>query len=295
MTPDFDFTRYVETKKTPSSKRTAHGGFGEYAYSGDVRVLRSLAYMRPVRLAVEASVRAFKAFSRSDMLGSAVRVGPRQFPRLYEIVAACTRELHIAAPTTYVGQNFASLNAATYGTETDSFVLINSLTVDRLSDTQLKFVIGHECGHIQNSHVTYGTALHFLTHASGAFVRWIVTPASLALKGWSRRAEITCDRAGLLCCRDLDEASRTLIMLAGGAQNLVDEVDVDAYLRQLDDLKKGMGRVQEYFHTHPYLPKRLKALQLFAESEYYRRHIGLTGGRPLAEIDREVDAIISVI
>jgi Zn-dependent protease with chaperone function len=194
-----------------------------------------------------------------------------------------------------VGQNFASLNAATYGVESDSFILIHSATVDRLNDAQLRFVIGHECGHIQNSHVTYGTALHFLTHASAGFVRWIVTPASVALKAWSRRAEITCDRAGLLVCRDLNEATRTLIMLAGGAQSLVEEVNVEAYLAQLEDLGKGLGRVSEYFHSHPYLPKRLRALQLFAESEYYRRHIGLSGGRPLAEVDREVDAIISVL
>lgn len=295
MNQPFDFQHYVATQKDPHAKRSAVGGFGEYAFSGDVRVLRSLAYARPVRLAVEASVRAFKAFSRADLLGSSVRVGPRQFPRLHDIVADCTHVLHIPMPTTYVGQNFASLNAATFGTESDSFILVNSATVDRLNDAQLKFVLGHECGHIQNSHVTYSTALHFLTNASAVFVRWIVTPASIALKGWSRRAEITCDRAGLLCCGNLEEATRTMIMLAGGAQSLVEEVDVEAYLRQLDDLGKGLGRVSEYFHSHPYLPKRVRALQLFAESEYYRRHIGLEGGRPLAEIDREVEALVSVL
>jgi Zn-dependent protease with chaperone function len=295
MQPSFDFQHYVDTRKTPGSRRTAQGGFGEYIFTGDYRVLRSLSYAQPVRLACEASVRAFKTWRKADILGSAVRVGPRQFPRLHDIVTECAQELHIPVPTTYVTQNFGSINAGTFGTETDSFIVINSATVDRLTDDELRFVIGHECGHIQNSHVTYHTALNFLTHVSSIFVRWIVTPARIALMGWSRRGEITCDRAGLICCRDLKVATTTMVKLAGGSQALVDKIDVDTYLNQLDELRDGIGRFSEYFQSHPYLPKRLKALQIFAESEYYRRMINESGGRTMVDVDREVEAIVSVL
>lgn len=292
---DFDFQRYIEIKKNPSARRTSQGGFGEYAFSGDVRVLKTLSYARPVRLAVEASVRAFKAWSRSDLLGSSVRVGPRQFPRLHAIVADCSQKLHIPMPTIYVTQNFGSINAGTYGTESDSFILVHSATVDRLSDEELRFVIGHECGHIQNSHVTYGTALHFLTHMSGAFLKGIVTPATIALKSWSRRAEITCDRAGLLCVGDPDVAITTMVKLAAGSQAMVDQIDVETYLSQLDDLRTGMGRVSEYFLSHPYLPKRVRALQLFAASDYFHQMVGKPGGTPMTEVDRAVEQIVSVL
>lgn len=290
----FDFQHYVDVKKNPNSKRDARG-FGEYAYSGDVRVLNSLSYVKPVRLASEASVRAFKAWYRSDILGRAIKVSGRQFPHLNSLVRECADELSIAAPTVYITQDFSSINAGTFGTESDSFILVNSATVDRLSDAELKFVIGHECGHIQNSHVTYSTALHFLTYMAGNFVRWIITPARVALMGWSRRAEITCDRAGLVCAKDPDAAINALVKLAVGSQALVDQVDLDDYLGQIDDIKKGFGRVSEYFLSHPYLPKRVKALQLFAESEYYQHHVGNRGGTPLVEVDRQVDEIVSVL
>ena len=290
----FDFQRYVEVKKNPNAKRNDRG-FGEYAYSGDVRVLNSLSYVKPVRIAAEASVRVFKSWFQSDILGRSVKVSARQFPHLYGIVRECAEELSIAIPTVYVTQDFSQINAGTLGTETDSFVLINSATIDRLDETELRFVIGHECGHIQNSHVTYNTALHFVTEMAGVFVRWVITPARVALMGWSRRAEVTCDRAGLVCCRDSEVATKTLVKLAVGSQSLVEQVDLDDYLAQIDQIKEGVGRVSEYFLSHPYLPKRVKALRLFAESSYYQHHIGNEGGVALSEIDRQVDVSISVL
>lgn len=294
MNHRFDFARYVELRKDPGSQSHAFAGFGAYAYSGDVRVLRTLRHARPVRLAAEATVRAFKAWSKSDLLGQSVRVSARQYPRIHEIVRHCASTLEIPVPTVYIRQNFASINAGTFGTEDDSFILINSATVDRLTEEELMFVIGHECGHIQNQHVTYGTVLHFLTHLGAVFVRWIVGPARLALNGWSRRAEITCDRAGLVCCNSLDVATSTMVKLAVGSQSLTEGIDIEAYLQQDEELRQGLGRVSELLLSHPYLPKRVRALRLFAESDYFRRRIGQSGGRTLAEIDTEVDAVVSV-
>lgn len=291
----FDFARYVELRKDPGSQGKAFAGFGAYAYSGDIRVLRTIRHAAPVRLAAEATVRAFKALGRSDLLGQSVKVSARQYPRIHEIVRHCANVLEIPVPTVYIRQNFASINAGTFGTETDSFILINSATVDRLSEDELKFVIGHECGHIQNQHVTYGTALHFLTSFGAIFVRWLVGPARLALNGWSRRAEITCDRAGMICCNDLDVAVKTMVKLAVGSQSLTDDIDIEAYLQQDEELRQGIGRLSELGQSHPYLPKRVRALRIFADSDYFRRRVGLAGGKSLAEVDKEVDEVIRVI
>lgn len=290
----FDFQRYVDVRKSPGKKRTARG-FGVYAYAGDVRVLNTLSYAKPVRIAVEAAVRAFKAWYRSDLLGSAVKVSPRQFPHIHALVAECAEELGIPAPTTYIAQNLAAINAATYGTETDAFILINSATVDRLSEDELKYVIGHECGHIQNSHVAYKTALNFATNMAGQLLSVIALPARLALNSWSRRAELTCDRAGLMCCKDIDIATKTMVRLAHGSQKLADQVDLDDYLAQMEELKKGAGRIREWWQSHPHLVKRVRALQLFAESDLYHRHTNRDGGTPLVEIDRQVDELIKVL
>ncbi len=95
--------------------------------------------------------------------------------------------------------------------------MLNGVLVDHLSTEELRFVIGHECGHIQNNHVVYLTALYYLMYSANLFVRWIVTPAVLALQSWTRRAEVTCDRAGLICSGDVDVALAALTKLRARA------------------------------------------------------------------------------
>jgi hypothetical protein len=48
----------------------------------------------------------------------------------------------------------------------------------------------------------------------------------------------------------------------------------------------------EAFQSHPYLPKRIKALQVFAQSEIYRGALGQTGGLAMNEVDDKTSAII---
>ncbi len=291
----FDFLEYINRRKAPESGREEKTGFGEYAFAGDLRVLRRLDRARPVRIVVEATVRFWKAVQKSDLLGSSVRVSRRQFPELHDLVVECARELDIALPKVYISQNLASLNAGTYGTDDEAFIVLNSALVDRFNDQELKFVIGHECGHIQNNHVVYHTAARFLAQGVISFVKWAAVPARVALNGWSRRGEITCDRAGLVCCRDEAAALGAIMKLALGSSKLSDDIDLEEYMAQLDDLDEGVGRFQEYMSSHPYLPKRVKALKMFAESAYYRNLLGEKGGEPLDEVDRAVEKVIQVM
>ncbi len=257
-----------------------------------------MAYARPVTLAIEATVRLWQNVARAELLGSAVKVTGQQFPRLHAVAARCATTLHIPLPALYVSPAIGELNAHTLGTEEDAYIVVNGALVDHLTDDELAFVIGHECGHIHNSHVVFATALHYLTAAAAFYVRWIVQPAILALKAWARRAEITCDRAGLLCVKDLNVATSALVKNALGSQRLYKELDVGEYLKQLDEAKRGIGRLGEFFRSHPYLPKRIEALRIFADSAYYRRHS--TGkfaeeGLSPAECDAKVAQVLSVL
>jgi Zn-dependent protease with chaperone function len=244
---------------------------------------------------VAAAVRFFKAFGKNELLGHAVKVGPNQFPRVHNLAVQCAQALGIATPTLYI-VNSPTLNAATYGTNDDSFILVHSALVDHFSDEELLSVIGHECGHIHNSHVVYLTAMHFLTHMLSAFLQWFVAPAKLALSGWSRRAEITCDRAGLLCCRSLETSTRALTKLALGSTKLYAELNLDAFLDQYEEGKEGIGKYTELFANHPWLPKRVMALRAFAESELYTKHIGNpSGGLSMEQVDEKVHGIIKIV
>jgi Zn-dependent protease with chaperone function len=301
---DLSFARYVAARKGEVAARSRDGA--AYAYGGDVKVRAALDRIRPVTLAVEATVRLWQSVEKSRMLGTAVKVTGKQFPRIAKLAERCADTLRIPVPTVYVSPNIGALNAHTFGTADDPYVVINAALIDHLSEPELLDVIGHECGHIQNNHVVYMTTLHFLRHAANMFLRWSVKPAVLALNSWARRAEITCDRAGVICTQSLDVSITCLVKLALGSRKLYSDVNVDEYLAQLDEVNRGVGRLDELNRSHPYLPKRVAALRLFAETAYFRSLTGsarASNGTPEAlptgtskdECDAKVADLIAVL
>ena len=294
---DFDFTRYIALRRGAAEKRSRDGA--AYAYTGEYRVRRALQAAKPVTLAIEATVRLWKSIERAKLLGTAVKVTDQQFPRIYQMTARCAEILQIPQPSVYVGAGGGALNAHTLGTDEDAYIVLNAEIIDHLSDPELMAVLGHECGHIHNNHVVYATALHYLSVSASFYVKWIVQPAILALRAWSRRAEITCDRAALLCTKDLEVTTGALVKLSLGSQKLYKDLKIDEYLKQLDEGRKGVGRFTEYFRSHPYMPKRIEALRLFARSSFYRRFAGVAGepGEPTldsADVDAKVADLVSV-
>jgi Zn-dependent protease with chaperone function len=291
---ELDFEKFVgyRREQRPAERE---GDSHAYAYVADRNTRAAFEQMKAMELAVSAGVRIFKHIGKAELLGHAVKVGPRQFPRVHALSERCAETLGISTPNVYVVNN-PHLNAATYGTNDDSFIMIHSALVDHLSDEELMSVIGHECGHIHNSHVVYLTALHWMQNLAGMFVRWISFPAFFALRAWSRRAEITCDRAGALCAGDLDIALRALTKLALGSRKLYDQLDIEAFLEQHEEAQAMPGRFVEVFATHPWLPKRVLALRTFGESALFRRHAGLgEGGLTMEQVDDKVHGIVKVV
>lgn len=290
---DLDFARYVALRRGRADQRARDGA--AYAYSGEHRIRRTLAAARPVTLAIEATVRLWKSMARADLLGTSVKVTDQQFPRLYAITTRCAETLGIPVPAVYVAPAIGELNAHTLGTDEDAYIVLNAALVDHLTDEELVTVVGHECGHIHNNHVVFTTALYYLTVAASFYVRWIVQPAILALQAWSRRAEVTCDRAGLICSRNEEVTTAAIVKLALGSQKLYKELNVEEYLKQLPEARRGVGRISEYFRSHPYLPKRIEALRLFAQSAFYKRYQGEAGGMAADAVDAQVAKLLSVL
>jgi Zn-dependent protease with chaperone function len=124
----------------------------------------------------------------------------------------------------------------------------------------------------------------------------VVQPAIMALQAWSRRAEVTCDRAALLAVRDLDKTLQALVAIELGLDSGA-AFSAEDYLKALPDVKRGIGRYGELFRSHPQVPKRVQALRLFAGSAMYAQATGgdPTGKPSLADVDKQVADLISVL
>ncbi len=294
---DFDFAKWIAVRRGSLEQQQREGA--TYAFSGERKFRRTLTIARPVTMALEATTRLWRDVARTELLGTAVKVTDQQYPRVYQAARAAGAALRVRVPAVFASPSDA-LKVKVLGTEDAPHLIVSLEIAERLDDTELLAAIAHELGHVQNGHIFYATALHYLSNSAAFYVRWVVQPAIMTLQAWSRRAEVTCDRAALLAVRDLDKTLQALVSLELGVDKH-SAFNAEEYLRTLTDAKaadmrKGLGRYAELFRSNPYVPKRVQALRLFAGSAMYAQATGQdpTGKPSLTDVDKQVGDLISV-
>jgi Zn-dependent protease with chaperone function len=290
---DFDFAKWIAVRRGVLEQQAREGA--AYAFAGERKFRRTLTIARPVTIALEATTRLWRDAARTELLGGAVKVTDQQYPRVYHAAKAAGAALRVTVPAVFAAPGDA-IKVAVLGTEDAPHLIVNLQLAERLDDTQLIAAIGHELGHVQNGHIFYATALHYLRHSAAFYVRWVVQPAIMTLQAWSRRAEVTCDRAALLAVRDLDKTLQALVAIELGLDRGA-AFNAEDYLKAVPDVKRGIGRYGELFRSHSQLPKRIQALRLFAGSAMYAQATGgdPTGKPSLADVDKQVADLISVL
>jgi Zn-dependent protease with chaperone function len=171
---------------------------------------------------------------RLVFLGSAVRVDERQFDTLHRILGEVGRTLDAPElPELYVVANPA-FGAMTIGMN-KPFIVLNSGVVDLLDEEEIRFVIAHELGHAMSGHAVYQTLLQRMILLSGVLAAIPAGGLGLraimaALYEWSRKAELSADRAGLLATQDPATAFRVHMQLASGGH--LEDLDATSFFAQ---------------------------------------------------------------
>lgn len=211
-------------------------------------------------------------------LATSIRVSPRQYPELHHLLNQCATTLDLQPiPELYV-QRDPKPNAMTLGIDKPIIVITTGL-LDLVDEEGLRFVIGHEVGHVVSGHALYRTMLLQLIQLSTS-IQWVPIGAMglrviiMGLNEWYRKSELSCDRAGLLCSQDPRAALRVHASLAGAQDP--DEMDVQAFLDQASEYESS-GDVRDSLlkllqlsdQAHPLAALRATELQKWAASENY--------------------------
>ena len=240
--------------------------------------LKQVPYLdRVVRRLIELG---YERALRQAMLGSAVRLGQEQLPRIWVLEREVFHVLDLEDVSDLYLTQFPLANAVTFGSGRPVIVL-NSEIVRLLDTAGLRVVMAHEAAHVLADHVLYQTALVILLQLGQSIRLPIFAGLPLlairsALLEWSRAAELSCDRAAALVTRDPLAVCRTLMTIAGG--EAVDELNLDAFMKQgLDYEEKGSGldRLTRLFAqlniTHPMPVRRTHELLGWVRSGDYDR------------------------
>ena len=216
---------------------------------------------------------------RLAFLANAVRTSPTQFARVHRIYGEVARTLDAPGDyPVYVTQD-PHFNAAAYGME-KPFIVVNSALEERFDDEELRFILAHELGHIMSGHVLYTTMMRLLTMLAGMgfpIVGLAARAVLVALLEWYRKAELSCDRAGILGVQDPEPGLRVMLKFAGGASG---DANLAEFIRQSDEYREEGALADQVYKvlnvlgsTHPFPVIRVAEMRAWFESGAYERII----------------------
>jgi Zn-dependent protease with chaperone function len=231
---------------------------------------------------------------RLMFLASSVRASEQQFPHLYQMLLDGAYVLDMPrVPELFITQD-PIVNAMALGTD-KPFIVITTGMVDLMDEEEIRFIIGHEIGHVLSGHSVYRTMLYHLVNLAARLAlvpfAWLGLKAVIwGLEEWYRKSELSCDRAGLLAGQDVPAARRALMKTAGGPQ--LAELSHDAFLEQareydaVPDLRESLIKLlQLQGTTHPFAVIRFAELDRWASEGEYRDI--LAGNYPRRDADSD--------
>ena len=206
-----------------------------------------------------------------------IRLGPRQFADIWVRAVLAARILGLAKmPDVYISGD-SQWNTYTYGTDTSAFVVLGTAILNNFQNDEMVFVLAREMGHCRAGHALWKTVARFLVGddsvrkglLSGGVLnaislsptKWVQDAVDLPLMAWSRQADITADRAGLLAIGDEGLARRVLLAWSIRSARLLKQVNIDEWMKQEDASDDQMTRFSEMTTTSSmYTTRRLRLL-----------------------------------
>ncbi|MBM3268630.1 MAG: M48 family metallopeptidase [Candidatus Sericytochromatia bacterium] len=267
------------TAKFPGLSRKA------FQHPEDVKALETLQGFKGVDLVCHKLVEmGFERAMLVQSIASDIKTSPRQFPIVHDLVRAAADCLDLEAPTVFVAES-PFMNAYTIGVERP-FVVLNSRLVQLLTEEELYAVVAHELGHIKCGHVLYGTMAKFLAMFAEGIAAATLGLGGLvslglqvAIANWYQKAELSCDRAGLIACGDPDISTSALLKLSGATAASSLQISTDEFLAQAEEYDKmdrdGLDKFYKLVMTvgrsHPYTAVRAREIRAWSASDEYRR------------------------
>lgn len=201
---------------------------------------------------------------RSTMEGHSFKVEKKMMRHLHDLFYGVKKDLGYKEPVDFYITGDASVNAFSVASEKEgepNIVNINSALVELMTDDELKFVVGHEIGHLINKDT------HFQRILSFVFPDDTKIPVILQYKKrlCEQLCELVADRYGYLAIPDINICVSSFFKLSSGLDVTKLDVDMETLIEEnkksLQYFLEGDGMSSA---SHPVNPIRIQALNLFS-------------------------------
>lgn len=240
------------------------------AYAADLNFFKELPTRQDYLSAIDQANKDNSHYNaRKSLLTTAMRLTENVSKPFFKIVDRCRETLNFKAPMEIFVVQDSLFNAAVMPMIDDRVIIfLTSSLLEKFSDDEIAFVLGHEMGHAMFGHITVPVNILM------GYSHLLSGRDLIKLKSWQRGAELSADRAGLLCSQDYNAACSAFFKLSSGITSEQFKFNVEDYMGQYADLEfylknTDAQNVNEVYSSHPLNPIRLKALSLFKNSDTY--------------------------
>ena len=205
---------------------------------------------------------------RSRMEGHCMKVEKAILPKFFALCEDVKKKLGFDEPVDFYVTGDSSLNAFSIAAENKGqphIVNVNSAMFDLMSEDELRFVIGHELGHIINNDSSLKRLVYFV------FPPETTNPPitlQFKIRLHDQLAELVADRYGYMANSNLNACVTAFFKMASGLDFGKMKVSIDALLadnqKRLDFFLHGKGMSR---YDHPVNPIRVQAINLFASAK----------------------------
>lgn len=257
-------------------------------YQGDLQDTKDLYEVYKVKQIIDSHEEILKEHItfRDKLLANSVRLTSVISPRLYKIIEKVKSIFNIKEKIEFFSLNDNSYNAFAFKQKSNLSIVFTSALLENFADNEIIFVLGHEIAHILYDH----HRLLYLYNPNKKKITFLPILAEKKFLTWQKKAEISCDRAGLVACMNYETAIQSLLKISYGLTEKNLNFNLPELMKQLDDLAKSEYLSQLSTATHPLLPVRLKALELFNNSKLFSKK----GKISSENLTKEVDKLIAL-
>lgn len=206
------------------------------------------------------------SYWRSKMEGHCMKADRNLLADFYNLCQDVKNRLGFDEPVDFYVTGSSEINAFSIAAEGDQphIVNVNSELFNLMDEDELRFVVGHELGHLINRDTALKRLIYFVYPPQS-----VVPPVTLQYKIrlHDNLAELVADRYGYLACGNLDACVRAFFKMASG-------LDLGRMHVSIDDLLSDNSKHLDYFlrgggmshYDHPVNPIRVQAINLFARA-----------------------------
>lgn len=215
----------------------------------------------------EAKVQEIENEWKYILEGHSFKISPQLTPKLFTIIQEVITKLKFEEPIDFYISNSAEFNAYAIYRNADNLnhtICINSSLIANMTESELKFIIGHEIGHLISNNARLMKLIQFVYSDMAKMPLLLRNKFDL----WYKLSELTADRFGYLASPNINECISGFFKLSSGLNVEKINFNINAYLEEIEMTLKYFRENNIHSKTsHPINALRIKSILLFSDEE----------------------------